>query len=44
MFEINVVEKFKTDILCSVTLYDNRAFYEIMSKNMVETARPQMPI
>jgi len=31
-------------ILYSVTFYENRAFYEIMCKNMVEPDRPQMTI
>jgi hypothetical protein len=36
MFDPNVVEKIKTRILYSVTFSENRAFYEIMCKNMVE--------
>ena len=31
MFQTKVVEKFKTHILCSVTFFENRAVYEIMS-------------
>ena len=42
MFDIKVVEKIKTRMLCSVTFPDNRAVYEIMSENMVEG--PQMGI
>jgi hypothetical protein len=45
MFQIEVVEKIKTHILCSVTFFpENRAVYEIMSKNLVEPERPQMGI
>jgi hypothetical protein len=31
-----VIEKIKTHILCSIPFSENRAVYEIMSKNMVE--------
>ena len=34
---IKVVEKIKIHILCSVTLFENRAVYEVMWKNMVES-------
>jgi len=35
MFQTEVVTKIKTHILCSVTFFClNRAFYEIMWKNM----------
>ena len=38
MFQIKFVEKFEIHILCSVTFFsENRAVYEIMSKNMVES-------
>ena len=39
MFQINIVEKIKTHILCSVTFFspENHDFYEIMWKNMMET-------
>jgi hypothetical protein len=37
-----IVERIKTHILCSVTFPENRAVYEIMSKNMVEPEGPQM--
>jgi hypothetical protein len=36
------VEKIKTHILCSVTFSENRAVYEIMSKNMVEPEGSQI--
>ena len=36
MFPTKVVEKIKTHILCSITFCDNRAFYEVMLKNMLE--------
>ena len=45
MFLMEVVEKIKTRILCSITFFsENRAVYEIMSKNVVEPERPQMTI
>jgi len=34
------VDKIKTHILCSVTFSENRAVYELIWKNMVETDRP----
>jgi len=44
MFQTKVVEKIKTHVLFSVAFFffENRAFYEIMSKNIVERDRPQM--
>jgi len=47
MFQIKVVEKIKTHILCSVTPPpplppENRAVYEIKWKNIVDRGRPQM--
>ena len=39
-----VVEKIKIHILCQITFSENRAVYEIMSKNMVEPEKPQMAI
>ena len=45
IFQTKVVEKIKTHILCSVTfLFENRAVYEIMWKNIVEPYRSQMTI
>jgi hypothetical protein len=45
MFQTNVAEKIKTHILCSIMFFpENRAFYEIMWKNMVQPDRPQMII
>jgi hypothetical protein len=42
MFQIQLVEKIRTHILCSVTSFpENHAVYEIMSKNVVEQERPQ---
>jgi hypothetical protein len=41
-FETRVVEEMKTHILCSVTIVENRAFYEIMWRNIVEPDRPKM--
>ena len=40
MFQTNVVEKIETHILCSITFSENRAVYEIMWKNIVESGRP----
>jgi hypothetical protein len=41
MSQIKAVEKIKAHILCSVTFFpENRAVYEIMSKDMVEPERP----
>jgi hypothetical protein len=44
MFQIKFVQKIKTYILRSVTFFspENRAIYEIMSKNVMEPERPQM--
>jgi hypothetical protein len=42
MFQIKVVEKIKIHILCSANFPENRAVYEIMSKDTVEAERPQM--
>jgi hypothetical protein len=39
-----VVEKIKTHVLCSLTLFQNRAVYEITWKNIVELDRPQITI
>ena len=45
MFQTKVVEKIKTHILFSITLFfENRADYEIMRENIVETGRPQITI
>ena len=47
MFQIKVVEKIKTHILCSVTFiffFENRTVYEKMWKNIVKRGRPQMAI
>ena len=42
MFQIKVVVKIKTHILCSVTFFfEIRAVYKIMSKNAVEPEKPQ---
>jgi len=41
MFQINVAEKIKTHILCSIMFFENRAFYEMMWKNIVQPGRPQ---
>jgi len=35
-----VVKDIKTHILCSITLFENKAIYEIMWKNIVERGRP----
>jgi hypothetical protein len=45
MFQTKVVEKIKTDILCSVTPPpENRAVYKIMWENIVGRVRPQMTV
>ena len=44
MFQIRVVDKIKIHVLCSLTFSENRAVYEIMSKNMEEPWGPQMAI
>jgi len=36
--------EFKTQISCSITVFENRAVYEIRWKNTVEACRPQMAI
>ena len=40
MFQIKVVEEIKTQILLSITFFENRAIYEIMWKNIVHRCRP----
>jgi hypothetical protein len=40
----NVVQKIKTRILCPITCFENRTFYEIMWKNIVGADRQQMTI
>ena len=44
MFQTKVVEKIQTYILCSITVSENRAVYEIMWKNMVKLDTPRMSI
>jgi len=44
MFQINIVEKIKTHILCSITFFNNLAFYEIAWKNILQPDRLQMTI
>ena len=39
MFQTKVVDKLKTHILCSVTLFDNRAVYETIRRNDVQWGR-----
>ena len=41
MFYIKLLRKLK-HFLCSIAFSENRAVYEIMSKNMVELEGPQM--
>jgi len=38
MIRANVVAKIKTSILCSITIFENRAFYEIMWINIAGQA------
>jgi hypothetical protein len=42
IFQTIIVEKIKTHILCSATIFKDRAVNEIMSKNMVKPKGPQM--
>jgi len=43
MPQLKIVEKIKTQILCSITFFfENRDVYEIMWKNMAEPDRSQM--
>ena len=47
MFQTDVVQKLKINILYSITIFfyfKNRAVYEIMWKNIVERGRPQMTL
>jgi hypothetical protein len=44
MFPIKDVQKIKTHVLSSITFSKNCAVYEIMWKNIVERARPQMTV
>ena len=44
IFEKEFVEKIETHILHSITLFYNRAFCEIMWKNVAERGGPQMTI
>jgi len=37
-----VVEKIKTHILCSITIFRKSSFHEMMWKNVVQPERPQM--
>jgi hypothetical protein len=39
MFQINVAQKFKTHILCSILFFENRVAYEITWKNIVQPGR-----
>jgi hypothetical protein len=42
MFQIKVVDKIETRKLCSITLFENGAVYEMMWKSMAEPERPLM--
>jgi hypothetical protein len=45
MFQTEVVEKIKTQILCSINFFSEIRFvYEKMWKSIVERSRPQMAI
>jgi len=44
MFQTEVGEKIKTDILCPITIFENRVVYDVMQKDMVDPDRPQMTI
>ena len=42
MFQTQVVEKIKTQILCSINFFENYPFYEIILKNEIEPDRTQI--
>jgi len=42
--KVLLVEKIKTQILCSIFSFEERAIYEIKWKNYVQPNRPHMPI
>ena len=42
IFQIKVVEKIKTHILCSITFFPRKPSRFIMRKNVIEEGRPQM--
>ena len=44
MCETKVIERIKTHILCSITVFENHTVYEIMWKNIVELGGPQMTL
>jgi len=44
MFQMKVVEKIKTYILCSINYFENHVVYEIMWKYMVEPDRPHLTV
>jgi len=44
MLQTKVVEKVKTHTLCSVSFLKNRAVYEIMWKNVVQSDKPKMTL
>jgi hypothetical protein len=44
MYQTKVVKKIKTHILCSTTVSENRAVYEIMWKNMAQSDRTRVTI
>jgi len=37
MFQTNIAQKIKTHILCSILFSENRVFYELMWKNIVQS-------
>jgi hypothetical protein len=42
MFRKNLIENIETHISGSVTFFENRVVYEIMSKNVLKPEGPQM--
>jgi len=42
MFQTKVVEKIKTQKLCSLTFFENRVVSEIIRKNIVQPEKLQM--
>ena len=44
MSQTKVVQKIKTHISCTITIFESRAVYEIMWNNRIEQGRPQTTI
>jgi len=44
MFQTKFVEKIETHFMVNKLFSENRAFYEIMRKNMIQPGKPQTAI